>query len=95
MMCGLAGICLAMAAIVSRRPAWRPFHESFLVTGVLLAPVTAIAGLTLGGQPHFPAGMGFQTLMGLGALYALAAWALRTRKLLALALICAAASFII
>ncbi len=73
---GGAGLCLLVAWGISRSPTWKALQESLVYTGVLVAPMAAIAGVTLSDAAilgHVPLWVPAGTFGVLAGVYAIAA----------------------
>jgi hypothetical protein len=89
-MAGLAGAALMAAAFLAGRPGWQPFVAPLIYTGVIVAPLMAIAGAS----PLLDHAAGWVPLATLGmltAVYLLAAVTPGPATFTAVAAICAVA----
>jgi len=81
---------LLLAALAARSSKWRPFWEPAYLTGILIAPLTAIAGLSLTERLRIAQWVPAATFGALTGLYLLAAVVPGPRTFLAVAVVCAA-----
>ncbi len=85
----VAGLMLPLAGLSSRSANWRPFWEPTYLTGVFVAPLAAIAGVSLTEQLTMPQWVPAATFGCLTGVYLLAAVLPGPRTFVAVAVMCA------
>jgi len=83
-----AMVSVFLAGLSVRHSRWQPFTEPFYLTGILIAPITAIAGIAFSERLKMPPEVPVLAFAGLTCTYALACVFPGPRKLAILAVAC-------
>jgi hypothetical protein len=90
MLTGVATLSVFLAGLIMRSRRGLPFAEPFYLTGILLVPMIAIAGIALAAGLRMPPEVPLLAFAGLTCAYTLACLFPGPRKLAILAVLCGA-----